>query len=133
MILERITCARGAPQNADVNRNPYSHGHPRDIIRRLRDLRGFASDRALALAAGIPQPTLSRYLSGVSQDMELSNFAAVAGALDVTVSELLGEVPLGLNLKAREIVRILERLPEPEQAALVAAGAAMAAALGKPS
>lgn len=133
MILERITNARGEHHNAHVHRNPYLNGDPRDIIRRLRDVRGFTSDRALAQAAGIPQPTLSRYLSGVSRDMELANFAALAAALGVTVSELLGEVPISSNLKVRELSRILDRLPEPQQAALLAAGAAMAEALAKPS
>ena len=64
----------------------------RQIIRTLRVMRGFASDRALAAAAGVNQPTLARYLAGTSETMEVGNFMAIAHTLGVTISELLGEV-----------------------------------------
>lgn len=128
MILQRITYARGASHNAFVH-TPYQHGHPREIIKHLREIKGFPSDRALAVAAGVNQPNLSRYLSGKSQTMEVETFVALARILEVTLSELLGEVPLSSGGHVREMVQVMHMLPEPEQRALVAAGQAMAKAL----
>ncbi len=104
------------------------HGHAREIIETLRKQRGFTSMRALALAAGISQPTLSRFMAGTNDALDLHNFFALAQTLEVTVSELLGEVPLLAHGSARlrELVRVAERLPEPHQDALLAAGRAMA-------
>ena len=112
--------------------NPYDVPDARQIIRTLRIQRGYASDRALALAAGINQPTLSRYLAGDSKTMELANFQALADTLEVTLSELLGEVPLSSGTRVREIQRIMAKLPEAMQQALVAAGEAMLNAQGGP-
>lgn len=103
----------------------YQNGQPRDIIERLRVLRGFGSARALAAAAGIQQPTLARYLNGTSDTMEVGSFVALAKVLEVTLSELLGEVPLSGNTRIKELMSIMEQLPEAERAALVAAGNAM--------
>lgn len=113
--------------------NPYALPEPREIIRQLREKKGFTSDRALAIAAGINQPTLSRYLSGATDSMAIDNFRALAEVLDATVSELLGEVPIGAGGRVREVLRLLEALPEPEQQALLAAGKAMASVLKKSS
>lgn len=129
MILQRIMSARGRQDNAEVH-HPYSAGHPRDIIERLRQLRGYSSTRALALAAGIPQPTLSRYLKGTSETMEVASFQALAKVLDVTMSELLGEIPLSSGGALRELTQLLGELPEPEREAWLAAGRAMAKVTG---
>lgn len=114
-------------QNARVN--PFAPQDPREIIRRLRDLRGFKSDRALAIAAGMPQPTLSRYLAGKSGDMELAQWRLLAEALEVSVSHLLGEIPLTDPPELISMRRAMEKLPQQERDALVAAANAMAAAI----
>lgn len=125
MITRSIILASRAAHNARVHRD-YANPTARDIIRELRVKRGFRSDRALAMAAGIQQPALARYLAGDQETMELASFQALAKALDVTLSELLGEVPISNSGTARELVRIWEALPQPEQDALLAAGRAMA-------
>lgn len=126
MILQRIVGASCFENNARMHQ-----ADPRDIIRQLRDKRGFTSDRALAAAAGLPQPTLSRYLSGQARTMELASFQALARVLEVTVSELTGEVPLDERSDVRRLSSIYEDLDEPAKAALLAAAAAMAASQGK--
>mgnify|MGYP002132199534 FL=1 len=105
--------------------SPYDLTNARTIINTLRVERGFASDRALAIAAGIPQPTLSRYLAGKSDTMEVKNFMALATVLEVTLSELLGEVPISSRKEVRQLAKIMAELPEAQRKALIAAGEAM--------
>lgn len=104
----------------------YSNGTPQEIIQRLLKAKGFTSPTALASAAGIPQPTLTRFLSGKSTYMETPTLMALARVLEVTVSELLGEVPISSGGRVQELAKLMQQLPEPEQAALIAAGHAMA-------
>lgn len=128
MILQRITTASGLANNAFMHIRD-----PRAIIRELRSKRGFTSDRALAIAAGIPQPTLSRYLSGKAETMELASFQALARTLGVTVSELTGEVPIDDRPDAKRWTAVLSQLDETSEAALYAAAMAMAASRPKPN
>jgi transcriptional regulator with XRE-family HTH domain len=85
---------------------------PRDRIRELRTLRGFRSDRALATAAGLEQPTLSRYLSGKTKEMTVDNLEALARTLKVTLSELIGEVPLSSRAAVGEAEAIFRLLSD---------------------
>jgi transcriptional regulator with XRE-family HTH domain len=82
--------------------------------------------RALAIAAGIPQPTLARYLKGTSETMELANWMALAKELGVTVSELLGEVEISSRGEVQELMNTLILLDESHRSALLAAAKAMA-------
>lgn len=124
-----ITPVKSARQNAAVH-NPYSSNtDPRAIITSLYKTRGFRSIRALAIAAGIPQPTLSRYMKGDTQDMGLGHFRAIADALELTVSQLLGETPIHDDPRVDRVLRVMERLPGPGRAALVATANALADSL----
>lgn len=107
----------------------YDARDSRQIIEALRVARGFTSARALAIAADIPQPTLSRYLAGTSETMELQNWIALANTLEVTVSQLLGEIPLDLDPKIVQVTRIMDRLEEWQREVMVMTANAMAAAL----
>jgi transcriptional regulator with XRE-family HTH domain len=89
------------------------------LIAKLRDEHGFASDRALAAAAGIPQPTLSRFLNGTSASMEVANLQALCQVFGITLSELLGESALGSSVPARELTRLIAQLSDDEQAKLL--------------
>lgn len=84
------------------------------MITRLRRERGFHTVKALAVAAGVPQPTLHRYLSGEHHNMSVEHFVAVARALGVTVSELLGEVPLA-SAPVREVTQNLAQMTPDQQ------------------
>ena len=125
MIHAGINSARPQLHNAAVHRNPYDMADPRQIIRDLRKARGFRSDRALAIAAGIPQPNLSRYLAGTTDTMEVASFKALADTLEVTLSELLGEVPISMGGRIKEFAAIMQQLDESDQNMLVAAAQAV--------
>jgi len=88
--------------------------HPRALIEQLRSDRGFKTVAALAKAAGIPQPTLSRYLSGRHASMHPEHWVSLAGALGVTVSELLGETPISTRW-VREINGLLVEMSEEDR------------------
>lgn len=85
----------------------------RQRIRDLRDAHGIRSVRALALAAGVPQPALSRFLNGKSETMEVPSFMALAAYFGVTISELLGEVPLSSGGQVRELQALAQRMDQP--------------------
>ena len=126
MIHRCITDATPPSENAFVHKpNLVFLADTRAIIEELRVKRGFPSVRALAIAAGVPQPTLSRYLTGKTEAMEVASFKAIAEVLDVTVSELIGEVPVTSRREIRELAKIMDSLAEPEREALLAAGRAM--------
>lgn len=111
MIRQSITGATCQTNNALVN-YALPKEHPRVIIEKLRLDRKIRSVRALAIQAGIPQPSLARYLNGSSETMEVQSFQALAQVLGVTLSELLGEVPLGSSLVAREVQQLAGRMDE---------------------
>lgn len=127
MMHQHITFVNLQPDNAGVNSHmSIRHGEPRQIIRTMLKSRGFRSQRALAIAAGVSQPTLSRYLAGDTDDMELQSWRALAGALDLTISQLLGESPILRDPAVDAVVRAMERMPEQHRAAIVAAANALA-------
>lgn len=136
MIHARITFASTAHDNARMHKvdEPDSPAAElsaaatlRSIIEKLRVDRGFRSRRALALAAGLQQPTLQRFLDGKSAAMEVQHVMALARTLGVTVSELLGEVPLrSAAVEARELERIYMALPETHRRAVLAAARGLA-------
>ena len=86
---------------------------PRTIIERQRIARGFRTHAALASAAGIPQPTLSRYMSGKHAWLDMQHFISLAHALHVTVSELIGESPMA-NDDTRDILAELAHMTREE-------------------
>ena len=102
-----------------------SFDQARQIIEDLREQKGFKSVRALAQAAGIPQPTLSRYMAGKTDTMDAQNFYLLAKTLDVTLSELLGEVPLNSNLTVRQVVSLMSRMPNEVQEQFLRLGKAL--------
>ena len=123
MIHRRITLASGWRENALVH---YRRAvDPRDRIRELLALRGFRSVRALALAAGLEQPTLHRYLSGQTEQMTLENLEALARALKVTLSELLGEVPVSSRAMLGEAESLLRRLSDEQLQQVVSVARAL--------
>ena len=113
MILQRITHASPQRHNAAMHDQPNS-SVTRETIKRLRIERGFPSDRALAIAAGLNQPTLSRYLKGESATMELASFQALCRIFNLTLSELMGEVPYA-SPAAREVIKLMAQLDEPQR------------------
>jgi DNA-binding Xre family transcriptional regulator len=62
--------------------------------------------------AGVPQPTISRFLAGETEWMTLDKLASLAEALECTVSELIGERPLEMDEKIRRVAVMMQKLPE---------------------
>jgi transcriptional regulator with XRE-family HTH domain len=124
MIHTCITHASTLADNSPVNYET-SYADPRKLIEHLRVQQGFRSLRALAIAAGVSQPTLQRYMTGHTATMEASTFMALAHTLGVTMSELLGEVPLGSSIQVREMQRLMQDLSTEQQEQLLRIGRAL--------
>lgn len=124
MIHQCITFATDFLQNAEMHDKP-PFGEARQIIRTLSEQHGFKSLRALALAAGIPQPTLSRYMAGTTETMDAENFYLIARTLGVTLSELIGEVPLQSSLTVRAVMRLMSEMPNDVQEQFLRLGKAL--------
>lgn len=75
--------------------------------------------RQVALQAGIGQPTLQRYMTGVTDELELRTLRAVGKLFGVTVSELIGEVPLLSDVPTRSIITMLAAMTLAQREQLV--------------
>lgn len=84
------------------------------------------SQRRLAELAGIDQPSLSKYLSGETQDVLTGTLVAIAQALDVSVAHLTGEAQAH-DPRIATVVRAMEALPDYLKDAVVATANALAA------
>lgn len=111
----------GVFHNAERSRDNHSMNW--DIVRanlavliEARDI----SHTKLAAETGVPQPTISRFLSGTNNSMELENLHALARALDSSVSALLGEIPLVADAKIARVARVMETMAEYKKDAVVA-------------
>lgn len=65
----------------------------------------------LAELSGVPQPTISRLLNGTTETMLLETVLALANALGVTVSQLIGETPIDANQERQKAYMLLQQLP----------------------
>lgn len=64
-----------------------------DILSRLMQRQGLG-ESALARAAGVPQPTIHRILSGASTDPKTGTLRHLADYFGLTVAQLRGDEPL---------------------------------------
>ena len=117
MIHQRITDA--SPKFYDSRVNAVVVEDTRDIVKALMIAHGFRSARKLAEAAGIQQPTLARFLNNSSHSMEVANLQALCRVFGVTLSELIGEVPLGSSVVAREVNRTMGQMTIEQQEQLL--------------
>jgi SOS-response transcriptional repressor LexA len=112
-----------------------------DLAARLRELiakRGIRQSD-LAARAGAPEETLSRILTGVTKSPRIDTIQALAGALEVTVSYLLGEKSYEFSATDRsELQRIVAwgeevlKATEPEKAPALEANASPVGMVRKP-
>lgn len=84
----------------------------RRSIRALLLAQGYRSVRQLALAAGLQQPTLARFLDGTTAAMDIRHMMRLADCLGVSLSQLLGEDPMHDDMRVDQLLRLLRRLPE---------------------
>lgn len=61
------------------------------------------SDAELARETGIPQATIYRLVSGMTDDPKVSSLRPLAGFFNITIGQLMGDEPLPSSLNARSI------------------------------
>jgi len=64
------------------------------VVLRLMERTGIKTPTELAAKAGVLQPTLSRLFTGKHEAVKVETLQAIALYFKVTVSHLLGEIPL---------------------------------------
>lgn len=65
----------------------------------------------LAEVSGVSQPTISRLLNGTTDTMEWETLQLLGAALGVTVSQLIGEVPIDDNQQRQHAYMLLQGVP----------------------
>lgn len=66
------------------------------------------SQNRLAEVTGIPQPTISRILSGKHETLRLDNMMALADYFEVSLDQLTGRVPLDKKPLSKEAMAVAE-------------------------
>ena len=100
----------------------------RENLLKLMHENGISSERSLALACGMDQSTLNRFLSGKTDNLRLEHLLALAHYFEITVSQMIGETPIIQDHKLAAVIRVMENLPEYKKDVLVATSAALSAA-----
>jgi len=97
---------------------------PRTAIQSLMDEQGL-SQRRLAELSGVDQPTLSKYLTGVTTDLKVTTLMSIAEALNTTAAFLIGEASYINDPKIVRVLRAMESMPEYKKDAVVATSSAL--------
>lgn len=82
----------------------------RTRLKALIDEKGW-SHNTLADNCGVPQPTISRFMSG-DGGMTLDNLSPICTALDVTIGQIIGELPLEPDAATRRTIKAMQELPD---------------------
>jgi DNA-binding Xre family transcriptional regulator len=84
--------------------------HLRDTLQRLMAKQQISATR-LGETTGVPQPTISRLLNGTTDTMEWETLQLLGAALGVTVSQLIGEVPIEDDEQRQRAYILLQEVP----------------------
>lgn len=101
------------------------HQKTRENIRKLI-ARDQLSERQLAMDCDMSQSTLNRFLTGKTETLEFVNFQRLAQYFSITISELIGEVPLDEDRKIRSVQLAMQQMPEYKKDMVVAATLSLA-------
>lgn len=99
----------------------------RENLTKLMAENGIGSERSLAIACGMDQSTLNRFMSGKTDNLRLEHLVALAHYFDITVSQLIGETPMEQDQKLITVMKAMQTLPEYKKDVLVATSAALSA------
>lgn len=102
------------------------HSATRALIKQLMAERDIASERQLALDCDMSQTTLHRFLNGKTESLEFMHLQTLAHYFGLTVSQLIGEVPLTEDPKIRAVLLAMQQMPEYKKDVLVAASFSLA-------
>ena len=119
--METLANPTSAADNSRMNWD-----YIRGTLKRLKAAKNDISDNELERLSGVPQPTISRFLKADTEYMSLDNLAAIAQALDATVSEVIGERPLEFDDKARRVLKAMQDMPEYKKDAVLSTAEALA-------
>jgi len=106
--------------------NRAMHEKTRDIIRLLMQRNGIESERQLALGSGMEQSTLHRFLAQKSDSLNFMHLQSIARYFGITVSQLIGEMPLDEDHKIRSVMLAMQQMPEYKKDVLLATSQALA-------
>lgn len=87
-------------------------------IQDLRQARNWGTHE-LSMASGVPVPTIHRIENGTIKNPGIDKVVAIARALSVTVSDLLGEAPTD-DAEAREVLRLVTQIKHDNQVGFIA-------------
>ncbi len=114
----------GNPVNG-LDNSPMNWDFVRRGLERVISEKGW-SHNLIAEKSGVPQPTISRFLSGETGSMQLDTLWSICGALGVSVAEIIGERPVELDDKARRVVKAMENLPDYKKEVVVSTAETLA-------
>ena len=113
-----------------LDNSPMNWNYVRGTLVRLRDEKGW-SDNYLAEQSGVPQPTISRFLAGTSESMMLDSLVALAKPLGVTIAELIGEKPIDIDHKTRQVLKAMQDMADYKKDVVVSTAETLARSDGK--
>lgn len=113
------------PPRTEANNSPMQ-AKTRQNILKLMELHGVESERQLALACGMQQSTLHRFMSGKTESLNVAHLMAIAQHFEVTVSQLIGEITMSDDPRIRTVLAVMETLPDYKKDMLVAASQSLA-------
>ena len=119
-----------AKQLPRLDNSPMNWNYVRGTLVRLRDEKGW-SDNYLAEQSGVPQPTISRFLAGTSESMMLDTLVALAKPLGVTIAELIGEKPIDIDHKTRQVLKAMQDMADYKKDVVVSTAETLARSDGK--
>ena len=113
-------------EGGTASHNLGMHEKTRENIRILMTREGVVSERQLAMDCDMSQSTLNRFLTGKTDTLDFSNLQRLAHYFSLTVSQLIGEVPLEEDRKARSVLLAMQQMPEYKKDMVVAATLSLA-------
>jgi len=113
-----------------LDNSPMNWNYVRGTLVRLRDEKGW-SDNYLAEQSGVPQTTISRFLAGTSESMMLETLVALAKPLGVTIAELIGEKPIDIDHKTRQVLKAMQDMADYKKDVVVSTAETLARSDGK--
>lgn len=89
-----------------------NHEKTRNTIKCLMLENDIRSERALAIACGMSQATLNRFLSGRTQSLDVYRLRSLSKYFSITISQLIGEIPLQVDPKINAVERAMSLMSD---------------------
>lgn len=83
------------------------------------------SERQLAIDCDMSQSTLNRFLSGKTEALDFLHLQRIAQHFQITISQLIGEVPMEIDPKVQAVISAMKEMPEYQKDMIVAASSSL--------